>query len=355
MCRRVVTTLRWPRAWHREWLLLALIALPKLVGAHAACPKVLMFDGVDIQTQVNGERARYWASKGVQGFFLNRVMTTWQQDVGAEPDSALWQKSLEFQSEYAREGVGDNFIKVAIWKKHDWRDAAENARVALNFGHAAALAKFAGFDGMALDLEPYVPIWGGAAGGPELAQVVRSEGRLIGLKMHTAFPDMTLVLVKDALYWSDDHGGYHGGYGLAVPFLRGLLSVGFRRVVVATELTYNDPDVGGIVRRILTEYEKFRAINHFPIEGLSVAPGLWPLGRSYEDKSARVSPTEFARKLASALASVRDYVWIYGHGSAWQTDGPYGKGKVAATFAEYVGALRHAEASCAADAGLPGN
>jgi hypothetical protein len=53
---------------------------------HAACPKLLMFDGLDIRAQTNIDEARYWwQTVGVQGFFLNHVMAQWQQDVGLNP------------------------------------------------------------------------------------------------------------------------------------------------------------------------------------------------------------------------------------------------------------------------------
>lgn len=105
-----------------------------------------------------------------------------------------------------------------------------NAQLVENFANGAVLAKYAGFKGVAIDTEPYVPIWGGDAGGLELGPTVYKEGRAIGLAMHQAYPAMTLFLIQDALYWANRHQGYHGGYGLAVPFLRGLLSAGFSHV-----------------------------------------------------------------------------------------------------------------------------
>ena len=174
------------------------------VGASAACPKVLMFDGVNIRTQNDADQARYWGERvGVQGFFLNNVMAYWQQDVGASPASSVWQQAKQFQNTYAKYGVEDNFVKVAIWRPHDWRSAERNAALVSHFAHAAALAKYAGFKGVALDFEPYVPIWGGEAGGPERAATVQAEGEAIARAMYQAYPGMTLVLIQDALYSAD--------------------------------------------------------------------------------------------------------------------------------------------------------
>jgi len=308
-----------------------------------------MFDGVNIRKQTNEEQARYWGRKiGLQGFFVNRLMGQWQNDVGADASSPLWDLARRFQTLYAREGVTDNFVKVAIWKRHDWRDAQANRAVVTHFAHAAALARHAGFRGVALDLEPYVPIWGGAAGGSRVAGTVNRTGKAIGKAMHDAAPGMTLVLLQDALYWLRRGQGYHGGYELAAPFLRGLLSTPFHRVVLAVEgPSYAvDPDLAAIVADARHTWDAFIRKHELPVKDFAVAPGLWPLGHSYTDKSARMTPGQFASALEEADAISPDYVWIYGFGSAWQSDGPYGNGPVTKNFAQYLDVLRQRRARC---------
>ena len=52
--------------------LLVLLAGPWHI-ALAACPKLLMFDGVDYRSQTNAQQAAYWGQTvGVQGFFLKK-------------------------------------------------------------------------------------------------------------------------------------------------------------------------------------------------------------------------------------------------------------------------------------------
>lgn len=332
------------------------LALCMAGAALAACPKLLMFDGVDIRTQNNAQQAHYWGrTVGVQGFFVNNVMADWQQDVGDSPTSPGWQQAKLFQATYAKYGVTDNFIKTAIWKPHDWSSASQNAAVVSNFAHAAALAKFAGFKGVALDMEPYVPVWGSLGKRSESPGMVQAEGQAIAKAMHQAYPGMTLVLIKDGLYWAGRKQGYHGGYGLSVPFLRGLLSVPWSQVVIAAENTYDARDVLALTQSTQQRYARFIEQNKLPQQVISVAPGLWPLGKSYLDKSSRVSAGVFAQQLRSALASTTDYVWIYGFGSAWQSDGPYAgasvrrSGPVVADFSGYTHALQQAELVCKTD------
>lgn len=315
-----------------------------------ACPKILMFDGVDIKTQTKVVSAEYWANiVGVQGVFLNHVMSTWQKNVGASSDGQIWVLAKRFQTIYSRFGVTDNFLKVRVPNKpYDWRNVKENEAVLRNFRDAARLAKYAGLKGVALDLEPYVPVWGGSAGGPGADQAVYREGLAIGKAMHEVNSGMTLVLIKDVLHWASLHKRWHGGFGLAPEFVKGLLKAGFDHVVIATEQTYKDSDVAGVVKHTLTEYRNFAAKNHLPVKELSVAPGLWPLGKSYQDKTARLTPAQFRQELQAAFTVAPDYVWIYGYGSAWQTDGPYGKGPVVKNFNMYTGAIHRVEAACAA-------
>jgi len=315
--------------------------------AVAACPKVLMFDGVNILTQNNADQARYWGeSVGVQGFFLNNLMADWQQDVGASPASSAWQQARQFQDTYAKHGVKDNFIKVAIWRPHDWRNTEQNAAVVSHFRHTAALARYAGFRGVALDLEPYVPVWGGEAGGPERAATVQTEGAAIARAMYKAYPEMILVLIQDALYSADRGQGYNGGYGLSLPFLRGLLSMPWRQLVIAIEQTYNGKGISMFTTKALDRYRAHIRQNELPIRHVSVAPGLWPLGQSYENKAARVSASDFALHLRDAMTIATEYVWIYGFGSAWQTDGPYGKGPSVSNLSDYTHAVLRAKNAC---------
>jgi hypothetical protein len=326
-------------------LLIFLPCSPVLGG----CPALLMFDGVNIRTQTRPQMARYWGRDvGVQGFFVNNLMGQWENDVGADASSPAWHLARHFQKLYVREGVADNFIKVAIWKRHDWRDAASNRDVAKHFAHAAALARYAGFKGVAMDLEAYVPIWGGSAGGPELSATVQDTGRAIGKAMHRAYPDMTLIVLQDALYWSGHGNHYHGGYGLSRPFLRGLLAAGFKRVVVAIEgPSYAvDADYTTLEANTRSTWLTFIAWNKLPVDDFSVSPGLWPLGHSYTDKSARMSPSKFAAALRRADRAAPEYVWIYGFGSAWQANGPYGHGKVAKQFSSYLRVIQDRNAQC---------
>lgn len=348
--------------------LLVLLAGPWHL-ALADCPKLLMFDGADIRTQTNAQQASYWGNTvGVQGFLLNYVMDHWQKDVGSNPDSKVWQDVARFQSTYAGYGVTDNFIKVALYKQHDWKNAKENQAVVARFQHAAMLAKYAKLKGVALDLEPYTPTWGGPVGGAELAATVEQEGRAIALAMHKAYPGMTLFVLPDVMDETEAYAtllqrfksGVHklkagkkmpkyDRYELAVPFMRGLLSVGWSRVAIGMEQTYSRYAQGMApsVQRTQGDFARLMGKSAASMH-LTGAPGLWPLGPTRTNKSRREKPAKFEERLKAAYEAANQYVWIYGKGSAWQANGPYAPGSVTPDFKGFTSAIHQVEASCKA-------
>lgn len=364
------SVLRLSAAWPR-WIPAFVLLVGAWQSAAAQCPKVLMFDGINVKTEAGTQQASYWGrAVGVQGVFVSNVMGYWQADVGTDPDSKLWQQARLFQSNYAKYGVTDNFIKVALYKPHDWTSARQNSAIIEHFAHAAALARYAGFKGMALDLEPYTPTWVPSADGTELASTVEREGRGIGQAMFAAYPDMTLIVMPDVLDSSDRYRtvkqklmsglhqlksgtldlSKHDTYELAVPFLRGLLSVPWRQVVIGIEQTYsrNSDGIVATVPQVRQLYTDFMQENGASQTAPAIATGLWPLGRTSADKSARESPERFAERLRVAFDVSNDYVWIYGKGGTWQAGDQPDTAPPASNFQQFVDAIHQVRAGCAA-------
>lgn len=340
------------------FLAVALAALvPPAFGA--TCPKLLMFDGINLKTDNTTQQAAYWGTTvGVQGVFINNVMAYWTADVGTNPGSALWQQAKQFQAEYARYGVTDNFVKVALYKPHDWTNAQQNADAVRHFAHAAALARYAGFKGMALDLEPYTPTWGSDAEVGTLGATVEREGRAIAKAMHAAYPGMTLFIMPDVLLALQlQHQNLQTGttahvesYALAQPFLRGLLSVQWRHVAIGMEQTYNR-NSDGIAMSMPLDYARYVAflkVDSGSAANLSMAPGLWPLGPNSRDRSARETPQRFAGRLDVAFNLAQRYVWIYGKGGTWNINAPSDLGPIASNFQEFLDVIHQTRARCAA-------
>jgi hypothetical protein len=320
-----------------------------------SCPKLLMFDGLGYRPADYSEAdAKYWGRViGVQGFFLNYVMGGWGNSVGDDESSPLYQRLKVFQETFSKYGVTDNFIKVASRLSLDWSNPKAQAQVVSNFRQAAHLARYAGLKGLALDLEPQAEgLWFEDSKLPDKSDRVFRFGRQVGEAIHATFPDATIIVLPEVLMYSSaaDEYGTSRNYALSPRFWDGLSQSHFHKLIIATELTYNSWRPDQIARNIREKYQENLIQNSLDPDSVPLAPGIWPLGKTYTDKAPRISTSQFKDRLGRAYQEARHegspYVWIYGFGSAWQTDGPYGKGNVTPQFGEYVDVLKQMEKSC---------
>jgi len=136
-------------------------------------------------------------------------------------------------------------------------------------------------------------------------------------------------------------------YALSADFFKGLIQTRFSHMVIATERSYTTSFLGPIVSDAATAHKRSLQESGWPLPNVSFAFGLWPLGRTYTNKAPHETPQQFYQRLQIAFAAGQPYVWIYGHGSAWQTNGPYGSGAVDPRFGEFVQALTRVKAECA--------
>jgi hypothetical protein len=132
--------------------------------------------------------------------------------------------------------------------------------------------------------------------------------------------------------------------------VRGLLSVPWAHVVIGTEFTYSAhaERIAPFMQQAAERYRDGAGVRDASKANFSIAPGLWPLGPTAKDKSARFSPAEFRQRLQVAFDTSKQYVWIYGSSSAWQKDGPLGPvpGPVATSFQQFLDAIHHVRATC---------
>lgn len=328
-------------------LLLSMTPVGEKSGIAAAadtgrCPSVIMFDGVDIVKDTNENKAKYWGDEvGINGFLVNHVMPGWETTVPEGDSSAVAVNLKRFQELYARHGVDQNFIKVAIYKPLNWKDEAERARVVGNFRRGAQLARFAGMRGMALDLESYVKgFWETDAADPAKGQTIYEMGKAIGDAIESGYPGSPVFIVREVLWWVSRAKNY----ALSGRFWDGFVASSVPHIYVGEELTY---DKSGIPGELISMYRDNAVHNHVDPGNVEIIPGLWPLGHSYTDKSPRMSAGAFEKDLKQSFSEHAKYVWIYGFGSAWETDGAYGKGPVTKNFEDYVQALRKVKSQCA--------
>lgn len=110
-------------------------------------------------------------------------------------------------------------------------------------------------------------------------------------------------------------------YEMWIDFYNGMASLKNKTgLVIASERTYAAFERNAVIRiynlinRTMDANVQDRV---FWKEKCSIALGMWPLGKSYTDKSARYSATAFQEQFEQAIKLSPKYVWIYDHGAAW--------------------------------------
>ncbi len=307
-----------------------------------------MFGGVDVTKRFDQEDARYWANVGIDGFFVLRAVTDWTKSVGNDESSEVYGRLRRFQQIYASQGVAYNFLDISAPLKSSqpfgWTPP-EIDTVVGHFREAAHLARFAGFEGISLDLEPYQSgFWAVDPAFPNKKIIVYQAGRRIGAAIKQEFPNAEIIVIPEVANMVA--GGMRNVYMLSPVFLQGLVEASFRALILGSEYSYRAAAPQIVVPSIMKHHVPLLTSAGVAPGTTSVAIGLWPLGKTYNDKSASETPQSFARRLGLAFAAGQPYVWIYGHGSSWQEDGPYGSGHVDPRFQDFVAALRRVKAQC---------
>lgn len=304
------------------------LAHAQQIGRQENRPKVLMFSGIDVSHLADS--VQYWGEKvGVSGFFVSSMADWWtSRDKLLEKLKVL----TELNTKGARYGVDSNFLKVALGygKLPDWMDDANWASVVKTFGDISELAKRSGSRGIVVDTEAYtIPLFNPGVErykgiGKELLRAkVYQRGRDIMKAITDAFPDIEIItLPGGAYYWFNPGEGVSpGSWELWIDFWNGMASVNNKNgIVIAAERTYSVVNssymnqIYALEQKTMQEHVQDKA---FWMDKCSIALGMWPLGKSYEDKAARYTVAQFREQFRAAVALSPRYVWIYGHGAAW--------------------------------------
>ena len=316
----------------------------------SACPKILMFGGVSYYTENNEAGAKYWGETvGVDGFFVLDLLDSWEYSVGDDENSGKYQGLKAFQQLYSKHGVTDNFVTIGLHKPHDWKTPAAQDNAVRNLRQAAHLARFAGFKGLALDLEFYVQgFWITDPTLPDKAERVYTLGKRIGYAIWAEYPEATVIVLPEVLNYRCPPFPQStcDAYALSGRFWDGLVQGHLPQVLLATEQTYDASQPDLVANNVWDIYRADLQRNGVDLNTVHMAPGLWPLGKTYTDKSAHWPPSQFAQRLQVLSRQKLPYIWIYCHGSAWEENGAYGKGHVDPQFNQFLNVLHQFKQSC---------
>lgn len=291
-------------------------------------PKVLIFTEIDIYYL--NDTIKAWGEKvGINGFMLTHIADWWTPREQLFENSAILK---EVNRKGVLYGVDRNFIKVALGYKKlpDWTDDKAWAGVIDHFKDIAELVRQTGTRGVALDTEPYeIPFFdspenpAGILYTDFLKAKIRQRGKQIMEALEGVFPEIEIVTFPEgALYWfNPDQGPNPKGAELWIDLFNGFAAGRKKgRIILAAESTYSKTDKDAIIRTYNLIDKTMR--DHvedakFWQEKCSLAVGMWPLGKTYTDKSERYSVENFREQFAQSSALSPEYVWIYDHGTAW--------------------------------------
>lgn len=291
-------------------------------------PKVLIFSAVD--TRYAADTLEFWGKDvGINGFILS-YLAHWQSSKSELAAHRAVLKRLNSQGQ--QYGIDSNFIKVALGdnKLPAWTDDKAWKSIIESFKNIAELAKETGSKGIALDTEPYTialfdsrKLLNEFTTHEQLREKVYLRGQQIMQALTSTYPDIEVIIMPEgALYsFNLDLSSDTQVYELWIDFYNGMASVKNNRgIILASERSYDVTDrnfLTNIHNLIDTTMKSHTNDPSFWHRHCSIALGMWPLGKEYDNKAARYSPAQFKTQFTQAVQLSGKYVWIYDHGSAW--------------------------------------
>ena len=291
-------------------------------------PKVLMYSAVDLHYAA--DTLEFWGKDvGINGFMLSYLAEWWSSKTDLDKHKAALKRLNSVGQQY---GIDSNFINVALgYNLPLWTDDKAWKGIIDSFKNIAELAKETGSKGISLDTEPYIialydssKLLDKSTTREQMRAKVYLRGQQIMQALTTAYPDIEVIILPEgAFYWfNDDQRGDSGQqYELWIDFYNGIASVKNKRgLILASERSYEVTDrnfltnINSLVDTTMKTHANDPSFWH---QHCSIALGMWPLGKEYDNKAPRYSPALFKTQFTQAVQLSPKYVWIYGHGSAW--------------------------------------
>ena len=369
--RRRTQARRNSTVWLTTFLLAALLSSVCPAGVAQAAtyntglpsrPRLLMHSGINIQYLVN--TSEFWGRMGVSGFLLGYIFFDWQASPfdpyggpsipnplngTSQPDPVTVDYLLASNQATSGSGITDNgihvrtFSRVRLFEENKWATIVEN------FRQAALFAKSSGTSIISIDVEPFFAQLGSdyRAGiyssydDNWIMQSLFDKGRRIMVALVTTYPDVQVLLMPDGDYLYTFFGSQTSAsnYKFWISFWDGMASVDNPQgIILGDEDMYRVVDgridlPAQILQNINSTIYSHTQYKQFWLTKASIAPGIWPVGRTFTDKTSRMSVgffDSFMNLLVGTLSpqySIK-YIWIYGDGAAWwQLSDPtqYGK------------------------------
>jgi hypothetical protein len=321
-----------------------------------------MHSGINTQYLLNTRN--FWGRTGVSGFLLGYIFPDWQVSPfhpydnpsvpnslngTGQPDPVTSDYLLALNQATYGSGITANAIHVRTSSTVRLFEYDKWAVVVENFRQAALFAKLSRTPIISIDVEPFFAQLGSdyragiysSYGDSWIMQSLFDIGRRIMQAMVGSYPDIQVLLMPDGDYFYTLFGRetWASNYKFWISFWDGMASVDNPQgIILGDEDMYRVVDgrialPAQILQNINSTMYAHTQYQQFWLTKASIAPGIWPLGRTYTDKSPKMSVSffdSFMNLLVNTLVPQFGikYVWIYGDGAAWwQLSDPtqYGK------------------------------
>jgi len=289
-------------------------------------PKVIVYSSLDSQYIID-HADRLQRDYGFDGFIFARTPASdWPGDLPAlEKQAGLYKKANRVA---AANGIKNNFLKIAL--DHGelplWQNEQQWQKDLTTVKKISRFAKKTGFRGIAFDTEPYKKfIWHNGIKRnrlPNIEKLIELRGRQLVEAVCQGYPEAEIVVFPEGHLFVYTQMSKPHKYHYWINFFNGMLSARPPQGInLFCERMY---DVSSQLR--LRNY--YRDIQGeiiadnvddpgFWLTKCSISFGMWPLGREYADKRARLSVREFDEQFNTATQYCSKYVWIYAHGLGW--------------------------------------
>ncbi|MCP4641283.1 MAG: hypothetical protein GY851_12650 [bacterium] len=293
-------------------------------GEPSSPPKTLVFSATPDNIIAHAEE---WQRLGIDGFFLNKVVREWSDDVWAT-DGKPWtigesdetfQKTKQANA-VCRELGMETFLKIAFDNHFEWFNDTAWQRIENNFRQFGVFARDSGCTGIALDIEyineQYAFDWEGYSydGYSRRDLVAQIRKRMTGAiqALFDEFPDVVLLTLPEQ------------GLTLGAHIQAAWIEEAARRdapggVHCCSEYTYRNANIRYVLGHAWARTEVFHRLLSergwdYWRERCSIAAGVWPFGFSQDKVYAPgMSVDEFSQAYAGSLMISRRYNWIYSH------------------------------------------
>jgi hypothetical protein len=323
-------------------------------------------------TQNNPQQGYFWGRViGADGMFFQGAPL--DQSVGYDTTSKPYQLAKQFQQFYAPWGASNNLYFINLesgpfnFDGTEWYTTTWPNQMIENVKEAAALAKYAGFVGLAFNFERHDEFWGYDPNLPNKGQLIEQFAQAMGQAILSEFPSANILEFPNCLSFQNPttipaSERNQNGYYYYPELCYGFVQSQFTDLALGGEDTFftdaaGDNIVPGDIAQFNFWYPPQLAALGIPANQVTYAPGFWPFGHVYKNpvtgqpvtlpnglqqysKTATVNttPATWLSYISSAYGANLPYTWILD--LAWSYEltpnDPFQTGSLDPNFASYI-------------------